>query len=136
MGFFSKLIGIHSFGGAQNALFVELMLPSLNVVQRAQLKERIIRIFQSSGFPKKKPDAVISHINDSTRIAQLNFIALAMNELGYSPPLKNEYWTEVRNPFDPSLATENEIWAVAKRLKSNHNVSVSIGSGPLNFDEW
>lgn len=136
MGFLSKLFGIPSFGDASNALLVELTLPELTASQRAQLKAQYFEIERRSGFPNVTDKAVLDHLNRSTRVAQLNCLALAMDELGYQPPLKNEFWHKVRNPFDPSIADESALWAVAKRLKSAHGVEISVGSEPLSFASW
>lgn len=136
MGFLSKLFGIPLFGGASNALLVELTLPELTASQRAQLKAQYFEIERRSGFPNVTDEAVLDHLNQSTRVAQLNCLALAMDELGYQPPLKNEFWHKVRNPFDPSIADESDLRAVAKRLKSAHGVEISVDSEPLSFDSW
>ncbi len=136
MGFLKKLFGMPSFAGATNALLVELTLPELTASQRAQLKGQLVEVFRRGGFPNTPADVALSDLNRSTRIAQLNFLALAMDELGYQPPLKNEFWHKVRNPFDESLGDESAFLAVAKRLKSTHGVEITISSEPLNFDSW
>lgn len=136
MGLLSKLFGIPSFGGATNSLLVELVLPSLTPQQKEQLKTQLVEVFRRGGFPRTPPEVALRDINRSTRITQLNFLALAMNELGYQPPLKNEFWHEIRNPFDAGLADDSAVWSVAKRLKSTHGVEVTIGHEPINFDAW
>ena len=136
MGFLNKLFGMPSFGGATNALLVELTLPKLTASQRTQLKAQYFEIERRSGFPNVTDDAVLDHLNRSTRVAQLNCLALAMDELGYQPPLTNELWHKVRNPFDSSLANDDALLAVAGRLKSAHGVEISVGLEPLSFDSW
>lgn len=136
MGFLKNLFGIPSFNGATNALLVELILPTLTAFQRAQLKAQYCEIERKSGFPNATDEAILDHLNRSTRVAQLNCLALAMGELGYQPPLRNEFWHPIRNPFDDSLTNESELWAVAKRLKSEYGVEIAIASEPLNFNTW
>jgi hypothetical protein len=136
MGFLSRLFGLPSFGGATNALLVELMMPKLSATQRSQLKAQLVTVFRNGGFPNIKPEAAMASLNRAPRIAQLNFLALAMNELGMQPPLKNEFWHEVRNPFDPSIADEKSLWAVSQRLKSTHGVDISVGRDAISFDTW
>jgi len=136
MGLFSKLFGVPTFGGATNSLLVELVMPRLTPQQKAQLKLQLVEIFRKGGFPQIQPEAALEKLNRSMRVTQLNFLALAMNELGYKPPLNNEFWHEVRNPFDPNLADDSSIWSVAKRLKSTHGVNVNVGREPINFDTW
>jgi hypothetical protein len=136
MGFLSKFFGMPSFAGATNALLVELTLPKLTASQRAQLKDQLVEVFRRGGFPNTPADVALGDLNRSTRVAQLNFLALAMDELGYQPPLKNEFWHKVRNPFDPTLANESTLTAVANRLKSAHGVEILVGQESLRFDSW
>lgn len=136
MGLLSKLFGIPSFGGATNSLLVELVLPSFTHQQKKQLKAQLVEVFRRGGFPRTPPEVALERINRSTRIAQLNCLALALNELGYQPPLRNEFWHDIRNPFDAGLADDTAVWSVSQRLKSTHGVEVTIGREPINFNTW
>jgi len=136
MGFLSNLFGLPSFSGATNALLVELVLPKLSPAQRAELKAQYFEIERRGGFPNATDEAILGSLNRSTRVAQLNCLALAMNELGYDTPLKHEFWHNVTNPFDSIHTDKVTLMAVAKRLKSNYGVEVTISSKPLNFDSW
>lgn len=135
MGLFRKLLGIPSFSGATNALLVEMVLPTLTDEQRRQIKNKLVSIYRNGGSPRASEESALSSISSSGRIVLLNFIALALNELGYLPPLKNEDWSVVRNPFHDET-TESNLWAVSKRLKSTHGVNVSVGVGLVDFDSW
>ena len=136
MGILSKLFDMPSFGGATNALLVELTLPTLTASQRAQLKVQLVEVFRTRGFSDMPAEVAFVDLNRATRVAQLNVLALAMKELGYQPPLKKEALHKVRNPFDPSLADESALRAVARRLKWKHDVEIWIGSEPISFDSW
>ena len=136
MGFLSNLFRMPSFGGATNALLMELMLPKLTAVQRAQLKHQYVERVRRSGFPNATDEAVRSHLNGSTRIAQLICLACAMKELGYESPLVDESWHNVKNPFDSCHSDKTILKAVSKRIFSNHRFVVTVGSKPLNFDSW
>ncbi len=136
MGFLNKLFGVPSFNGITNALLVELTMPKLTVSQRSDLKAQMLKVYRRSGFPTMTDAQILDSLNRTTRIAQLNFLSLAMNELGYQPPLKDEFWHQVQNPFDESLGGESALSAVARRLKSTHGVEIAIPSEPLNFDSW
>ena len=136
MGFLSKLFGMPSFSGATNALLVEVTLPNLTDSQRAQLKVQLIEVFRTHGSSDTVAELTVADLNQSTRFAQLNALALAMKKLGYKPSLKKESLHKVRNPFDPSLADESALLAVARRLKWAHGVEVSIGEEPIRFDSW
>ncbi|MBI3357710.1 MAG: hypothetical protein HY038_13260 [Nitrospirae bacterium] len=136
MGFLSKLIDMPSFDGATNALLVELTLPTLTESQRAQLKVQVIEVFRTSSAPQTPTEVSLDDLNQAPRVAQLNVLALAMKELGYQPPLKKEALHKVRNPFDPNLADESALRAVARRLKWKHGVEIWIGSESISFDSW
>jgi len=125
-----------SFSGATNALLVELTIPTLTESQRTQLKVRVVEVFRSRVASDRPVEAALADLNQAARIAQLNLIALAMKELGYKPPLKKEVLHTVRNPFDPNLATEDALRAVARRLKWKHGVEISIGPDSISFNSW
>jgi hypothetical protein len=77
MGLLSRLFKIPSFEGATNALLVELTLPTLTDAQRAELKIRVIEVFQKIGPSDLSPDAALLDLNQASRLTQLNFLALA-----------------------------------------------------------
>jgi len=136
MKFLRRLFTMPSFSGATNALLVELTLPQLTASQRTQLKACLVEVLRRGGFPSMPAEIALDDLNQSTRVAQLNFLALAMKELGYKPSLKNEVLHKVRNPFDPNLATEDALRAVARRLKWKHGVEISIGPDSISFNSW
>lgn len=136
MGFLSTLFRMPSFDSATNALLVELMLPKLTAAQRAQLKGQCVASERRNGSPNVTDEALLRHLNGSTRITQLICVARAMKDLGYESPLMNEYWHNVNNPFDSCHSDQTILKAVSKRIFSNHRVVVTVGSKPLNFDSW
>ena len=136
MGFLSRLIDMPSFNGATNALLVELTIPTLTESQRTHLKIRVVEVFRTRVASDRPADVALADLNQATRVAQLNLLALAMKELGYTPPLKKEVLQKVRDPFDPSHADESAMRAVARRLKWKHGVEIWIGPEPISFDSW
>ena len=136
MGFLSNLFRIPSFDGATNVLLMELMLPKLTAVQRAQLKHQYVERARRSGSPDVTDEAVLSQLNGSARTVQLICLACAMKELGYESPLKDEHWHNVKNPFDPCHSDKTILKAASKRIFSNHRFVVTVGSKPLNFNSW
>jgi hypothetical protein len=125
-----------SFNGATNALLVELTIPTLTESQRTQLKIRVVEVFRTRVASDRSTDVALADLNQATRVAQLNLLALAMKELGYNPPLKKEVLQKVQDPFDPNHADENAMRAVARRLKWKHGVEIWIGPEPISFDSW
>jgi hypothetical protein len=136
MGLLSRLIDMPSFSGATNALLVELTIPTLTDSQRTQLKRRVIEVFQTVTASDSPAEAALADLNQASRVAQLNLLALAMKELGFTPPLKREALYRVRDPFDPRHADESAMRAVARRLKWKHGVEVWISPEPISFDTW
>jgi hypothetical protein len=136
MGLLSRLIDMPSFSGATNALLVELTIPTLTDSQRTQLKRRVIEVFQTVTASDSPAEAALADLNQASRVAQLNLLALAMKELGFNPPLKREALYRVRDPFDPRHADESAMRAVARRLKWKHGVEVWISPEPISFDTW
>ena len=136
MGLLSRLIDMPSFGGATNALLVELTLPTFTESQRAQLKARCLEVFRKHAPSNTPAEVGLTDLNQAARIAQLNVLALAMKELGFLPSLKKEALQKVRNPCDPNLVDENALRAVARRLKWKHGVEIWVGLEPISFDSW
>ena len=136
MGFLSRLLDMPSFNGATNALLVELTIPTLTESQRAQLKCRVVEEFRARMDSDSPLETALSSLNQASRVAQLNLLALAMKELGVAPPLKKEVLYKVRDPFDPTHADEHAMRAVARRLKWKHGVEIWIAPEPISFDSW
>jgi len=136
MSFFRRLFGLPSFAGSTNALLVELTLPTLTDVQRAELKTRVIEFLQNIGSLGMSSETALTTLNQASRISQLNLLAIAMKELGYRPALSTERLKRVTDPFAPDLVDEHVLRAVARRLKWAHGVDPHIGVEPINFDGW
>ena len=136
MGFFSRLFGMPSFAGSTNALLVELTLPVLTDLQRAELKVRVIEFLQNIGSLGMSSDTALATLNQASRITQLNLVAIAMRELGYKPALSTERFRKIQDPFAHDLVDEHALRAVARRLKWAHGVEPHIGEEPINFDLW
>jgi hypothetical protein len=136
MGLLRTLFAKPLLRGATNALLVELALPRLTPAQRAELKTRCCEIQRRSDLPAATDETILNSLNRAPRVAQLNCLALAMKELGYAPPLTDEAWYNVRNPFDPHHSDQTILRDVARRIFSHHGLVIAIGSKPLSFDLW
>ena len=136
MGILSRLFNMPSFKGATNALLVELALPEFTDSQRAQLKGRVLNLYQTHRSADGSVDVVIGELNQTPRIFQLNMLALAMKDLGYPTPFKKEKIQKIQNPFDPIHADEYAMRAVARRFKWNYGVEIWIREESISFDSW
>jgi hypothetical protein len=136
MGFLSRLLNMPSFNGATNALLVELAIPEFTESQRSQLKGRVLDLYRTYKSSNGSTDIMLTELNQTPRIFQLNLLALAMKDLGYPPPFKKEKLHKIKNPFDPSHADEYAMRAVARRLKWHYGVEVWIAEESIRFDSW
>jgi len=136
MGLLGRILGIPSFAGSTNALLVELTLPTLTDLQRAELKVRAIQFVQNISSPTVPTETALAGLNQASRMTQLNVLALAMKELGYKPALASERLRRVQNPFAPDLVNEQALRAVARRLKWKYGVEASLNVESITFDAW
>jgi hypothetical protein len=136
MGFLSRLLDMPSFNGATNALLLELALPELTESQRSQLKGRVLELYRTHKASDGSTEVILTELNQTPRIFQLNMLALAMKDLGYPPPFRKEKIQKIKNPFDPVHADEYALRAVARRLKWSYGVEVWIAEESIRFDSW
>ncbi|MBH0198207.1 MAG: hypothetical protein HP497_02160 [Nitrospira sp.] len=136
MSLLVRIFGIPSFAGSTNALLVELTLPTLTDLQRAELKARAIQFLQNISSPGMSAETALADLNQASRMTQLNVLALAMKELGYKPALSSERLRKVQDPFAPDLVNEQALRAVARRLKWKYGVEASLSVESITFDSW
>lgn len=129
-----------SLNAATNALLAEHLLRRVELVQENQfakeLGEQIINVWRLSGFPNITDSAAIDSFNEESRFVQLNIIAMALNELGHSPHIANEYWQAVSNPLLANLGDDAHISAVSRRLKSNYGEDITIPERQFKLVSW
>ncbi|WP_425221733.1 hypothetical protein [Pseudomonas sp.] len=134
MGFFSSLFrGTKGFAAATNALLAEHMLPTLTEAQGDDIREQIAYILSAGGGMHMDREQVYIQFNSLPRVMQLNLIALALNDLGVSPPFKGEFWHEVRNPFLPNIYNPSDFEAVQSRLSHQHGIHFHLPVEPIHF---
>jgi hypothetical protein len=136
MGFLSRLLDMPSFNGATNALLMELALPELSKSQRSQLKGRVLDLYRTHKASQEPTEVMLTELNQTPRVFQLNMLALAMKDLGYPPPFKKEKIQKIKSPFDPSHADEYAMRAVSRRLKWHYGVEVWVAEESISFDSW
>jgi hypothetical protein len=68
--------------------------------------------------------------NDTDRAAQLNFIALALGEMGASPMLEGQFWHPIKNPFSVSVDRDT-IEFVARRLRGQYGETITLRQRPF-----
>lgn len=134
MGLFSFLFkGNSGFAAATNALLAEYMLSNLTGDQKNKLRAQIAHIFRAGGFPGLSEEFIRTKFNSQPRAVQLNFVALALNDLGINPPFRGEFWHEVKNPFLPNIYDAADLEAVQARLSNQHRVHFQLATGSLDI---
>ena len=141
MTWFSKLKPHKAkHAAATNALLAEHVLGYIEIVPEnpfvGELKNAVVQVWRYSGFPNMTVDQVCDRFNSMTRFQQLNFLAMAFNELGHHPMLENESWRPVKNPLLGGLDDPANIEAASIELLSKHGVEVRIPNEVLDIRTW
>lgn len=137
MGFLKNLLsGGEGVGAAINALLVEHYLSTADSNDRSRLEEQLVEVMRHGGFPNLQRAAAFDSFNSLPRFAQLNFLALALSELGVKPNLSGQSWMVIRNPFRLENGDESDIRMVSQNLERSHGVSITIGSTSIDISNW
>lgn len=98
MGFFGSLLGWDQTLGAVNAVLASHLIEKSSADERKEIAREIVRIVSSvqSGLTA---DQILMNLSAESRVVQTNFIALACDNLGIAPPVRNNVWTRVENPY-------------------------------------
>jgi hypothetical protein len=98
MGFFGSLFGFDQSMGAVNTVLASHLIEKANRSDRKRIASEVFNIITSvrRGQPL---DTILTEISKETRVVQMNFIALACDNLGIAPPVRNNVWTRVENPY-------------------------------------
>jgi len=134
VGIIKNLLGMGGFSPATNALLAEYMYGELSQSEQEVIMQHAIQAFGAGGFPNAPVDVVIDHLNRQTRLVQMNFIAYGFIECNIEPPLKNEFWHKVKNPFrECERVKSGDLEATQHRLKKEHGIDVCLGLMSLEF---
>jgi Leucine-rich repeat (LRR) protein len=98
MGFFGSLIGFDQAMGAVNAVLADYLIEKADADTKKRIAQEVVRIVQ--GVQRgATPDAILENLTQQSRVVQMNFVALACDNLGIDPPVPNNVWTRVENPY-------------------------------------
>jgi hypothetical protein len=98
MGLFGLLTGWDQNKAANNAVLASHLAEHLDGEQKkaiATLIANSILRFRTRG----SAEVILRELNKNCRVTQMNFIALACNDLGIQPLIKGSDWLSVRNPY-------------------------------------
>ena len=84
MGFFGSLLGWDQSMGAVNALMASYLIEQADANTRKAIAREVVNIIQ--GVQRGASfDTVLKDISQQSRIVQMNFIALACDNIGIAP---------------------------------------------------
>lgn len=98
MGFFGSLIGWDQSMGAVNAVLASYLIEKADRADRIKIAKEVARIIMSVR-PRQTPESLMQELSNDSRVIQMNFIALACDNLGIPPPVPNNVWTRIKNPY-------------------------------------
>jgi hypothetical protein len=136
MGFLANMLsGGAGIAGANNAHLAELVIQNLSISEKKIVATRIADITRRSGFPNMTDAQAYDMFNSNERLAQLNLIALAFNEMGFPSPVPGESWMPVARPLMPSTDAK-DLETNAGHFRRKYGKTVSVGSKSIDIWSW
>ena len=105
MGFFGSLFGFDQSMGAINAVLASQLIENAKSIDRIRIAKEIVKIISS--VRQQGEDAILDDISKQPRVVQMNFIALACDNLYIPTPVSNNVWTRVKNPYHIGEQVDN-----------------------------
>jgi hypothetical protein len=117
MGIFGSLFNSSKTMAAINAVMANHVLEHTSQTQRKHIASEVVKIISS--VQKRDRLRIIEDLNERDRVTQLNFVALACDNLGINAPFKKCDWTRIKNPFAtardmPEIMIESAIVAIKR----------------------
>lgn len=124
MGVFGSLFGWDQSMGAVNAVLANHLVATASNQQRKRIATEVGNIISS--VQRRDINTVLRELSQASRAIQMNFVALACDNLGISPPIPNNVWTRVNNPYVVGTQVDNQrINAAIAAIKKQDGVTVS-----------
>ena len=98
MGFFGTLLGWDQCMGAINAVLASHLIENSDRALRQKIAREVVTII-ASVRKHQTLDSVLDDIGNQSRVVQMNFIALACDNLSIAPTVPNNVWARVKNPY-------------------------------------
>jgi hypothetical protein len=134
MGFFGSLIGFDQAMGAVNAVLASYLIEKADADTKKRIAQEVVRIVQ--GVQRgAAPDLILEDTSQQSRVVQMNFVALACDNLGIDPPVPNSPWTRLGNPYRIGTQVDPTRISVAIALIEKENgVRVSWPGNTVRVD--
>lgn len=111
--------------GAMNALLASHFIEKADRADRKKIANEVF-IIVTSVRRGQSLDAILHEISNESRVVQMNFIAIACDNLGIQPAILNNVWTRVKNPYQVGTQVDASRLSVAiKAIAKQDGVQVS-----------
>lgn len=135
MGFFSSLTGWDKSMAALNAVMGSYVMENSVHSTKVMITDEIARIISSAQYGKLSKESILSGLNQESRVIQMNFVALACDNLHIEPPFKNSYWERLKNPYTASSqVNEASIEGAIKAFRTEGNAGITWPGTSASFD--
>lgn len=99
MGFFSSLTGWDKTMAALNAVMGSYVMENADLSTKIAIADEIAKIISIARHGKPNKATILTELNQESRVVQMNFVALACDNLHIPPPFTNSYWERIKNPY-------------------------------------
>lgn len=133
MGFFGTLIGWDQSNGAVNAVLASYLIEKADRADRIKVAKEVVNIIAS--VQRRSLDLILQNISTQSRVVQMNFIALACDNLYIEPPVRNNVWSRVDNPYRVgSDVDEHRISAAVYAIEKQDGVRITWPGDSVRID--
>jgi hypothetical protein len=98
MGIFTSLFGWDQSMGAINAILASHVIETSGIQQRQMIATQVALIMQQVQRGRS-PEVLLGNLSEEPRVVQMNFVALACDDLGIPSPFPSNDWARVKNPY-------------------------------------
>lgn len=135
MGFFSSITGWDKSMAALNAVMGNHVMENYDHSTKIMITDEIAKIISIARYGKLSKESILSELNKESRVVQMNFVALACDNLHIEPPFKNSYWERIKNPYATSAhVNEASIDGAIKAFRKEGNDGVTWPGISASFD--
>jgi hypothetical protein len=96
---FGALTGWDKTIAAVNAVMGNYLMENSDVPTKIMITNEITNIISIVRYGKVSKETILSELSKDSRVIQMNFVALACDNLGIPPPFKNTCWERIKNPY-------------------------------------
>ena len=109
---------------AINAVMAYHYLERSDVDARKKVAREVARIIQSVNRHREEKE-ILEGISENALIVQMNFVALACDNMGIAPPLRNCVWSRVSNPYLSNIKVKDfQITAAVAVIQQDDGIVV------------